>query len=530
MKKNNFDVIIIGAGASGLTAAWNLGSKYNVLCLDQGPFINLNSKKIKKWNYKNNKKFKINPNDRKLKFDYPINNSNSDIDISNYNAIGGSTIIYSGHFPRLHPSDFRTKKLDKVGADWPIKYDDLVKHYKLNDKNMNIAGLKGDPAYPDSFGNLNKPLPIELAGEKLGKAFNKLGWHWWPSYSAVSTKNTKIQKKFIKSDYFNLLHPYTSKSSVDNTYLKLINRKNVKFLSEHRVLKIKNEDKNRVGSVICKNYINNKKIEFFASIIIVACGGIGSARLLLNSKNKFYPNGLANNSGLVGKNLMLHPLLYIEGKFNEVINSHILPQGCNVFSHEFYETNKKNNFKRGYTIHVLRPEIPLNFAKYLKKIGRLNYGKNFHRDFFDNYGRTIPIAVICEDIPNKKNKVELDFKNKDSLGMPGVKVFYKIDQNTKNMFSHANKNIKKLLKLAGAKKIISTAPVRYAGWHTAGTARMGSNRNNSVVNKYGQSHDIKNLYIIDSSIFPTSGAVNPVSTIQALSLRITDVIKKKFNP
>ena len=110
MKKNNFDVIIIGAGASGITAAWNLGLKYKVLCLDQGPFINYNSKKVKKWNSNNDKKFKINPNERKLKFDYPIDNSDSDIEIANYNAIGGSTIIYSGHFPRLHPSDFRTKK------------------------------------------------------------------------------------------------------------------------------------------------------------------------------------------------------------------------------------------------------------------------------------------------------------------------------------------------------------------------------------------------------------------------------------
>ena len=105
-----------------------------MLCLDQGPFINYNSKK-KKWNSNNDKKFKINPNERKLKFDFPIDNSDSDIEIANYNAIGGSTIIYSGHFSRLHPSDFRTKKLDGVETDWPLKYDDLVKYYKLNDKN-----------------------------------------------------------------------------------------------------------------------------------------------------------------------------------------------------------------------------------------------------------------------------------------------------------------------------------------------------------------------------------------------------------
>jgi len=272
------------------------------------------------------------------------------------------------------------------------------------------------------------------------------------------------------------------------------------------------------------------KIKFLeASIIILACSGIGTPRLLLNSKNKKYINGLANTSGQIGKNLMLHPLGYAEGSFKKFLASHVGPEGCCLYSHQFYNTNKSNKFKRGYTIQVLRGQSSVDTALNEKKFDNLKFGDKFHDIFFENYGHTIPMAIICEDLPDKKNYLELNYKKKDSDGMPGIKVNYSISENTKRMLAHGISMCRIALKKAGATRIRSFGPVRDTGWHIMGTAKMGSNKKNSVVNSYGQSHDIQNLFIVDSSIFVTSSAVNPLNTMTALSLRITDFIKKNIS-
>ena len=126
----------------------------------------------------------------------------------------------------------------------------------------------------------------------------------------------------------------------------------------------------------------------------------------------------------------------------------------------------------------------------------------------------------------KKNCVELDHSIKDSSGMPGVKINYKLSENSKRMLSHGITKAKELIKKAGAKSVISFGPVKHTGWHLMGTTKMGKSRKTSVVNEFGQTHDIKNLVIADSSVFVSSGGVNPVSTLQAITLRITDEIKK----
>ncbi len=514
MNKEKTDILIIGAGASGAASAWNL-SRLNlkITCIDQGPFIkegeysfNNSLREVNKF-----KKFHIDPNVRNLKFDYPINSKNSPISIANYNAIGGATLIYSGHYPRFHPSDFKTKKCDNFGSDWLFGYNDLEKYYNLNDKMVGVSGVAGDPAYPN-IKNLLPPLDIGYSGALLAEAFNKLGWHWWPSYAAV-----RKSKKFSKG-----IRPTSNEM-----YLNKAIKNGLDIKSECRVLKIKISSNNKVNGVIYSDSKNKKKF-LKASIILLAANGIGTPRILLNSSCKNFPNGLANNSGQLGRNLMLHPLAFIEGHFNEFMATNDGPEGCSIYSHQFYQTKKNRGFKRGYTIQLLKSPGPIESFQYLKKFNKIEFGKSFFRDLFEYYGKSIPLAVICEDAPEKSNFVELDYKKKDSSGMPGVKINYKLSNNSKKMMLHGIKQCKKLFETAGAKKIISFGPVRNTGWHLVGTAKMGKSKKNSVVNKYGQCHDIKNLFIIDSSIFPSSSGVNIASTVQAVSLMISDYIKKNI--
>ena len=514
MKSDNVDILIVGAGAAGAAAAWNLSkSGYKITCLEQGPFLNSKSYSFSQsnWEQLKQKEFNMNPNIRKLKSDYPIDDSKSPISIANFNAVGGATILYSGHFPRFHPSNFKTKTLDKVGSDWPFTYKDLEPYYELNDKMMGVAGLEGDPAYPP-IPNLLPPVPLELAGETVAKSFNKLGWHWWPSYSAITTSEYKNRKK-------------GTRSTVDITYWPPAINNGVELRANCRVTKITTDNFGKVDGVIYKDQDNTEKLQK-ASLVILACNGIGTPRLLLNSTNKFFPNGLANSSGLVGKNLMLHPLGYVEGKFDNFLGSFMGPEGCCIFSHEFYETNLSRGYKRGYTIHILRGVGPLVTAFSARKFKKLSFGKNFHKNFSEHYGHSIPVAIICEDLPEIHNCVKLDYDNKDSSGMPGVKINYKLSENSKKMLSHGLSKGKEIMKKAGAKSILAFGPVRATGWHLMGTTKMGTSNKNSVVNEFGQTHDIKNLVIVDSSIFVTSAGVNPISTLQAIALKITHNIKK----
>ena len=514
MKKETADILIIGAGASGSAAAWNL-SKLNlkIVCMDQGPFIDK-----KEYSFNNkfreiNKlgKFNIDPNQRKFNSDYPINSDNSPISIANYNAIGGSTLIYSGHYPRFHPSDFKTKKIDKIGSNWLFNYYDLEKYYNLNDKMVGVSGMTGDPAYP-KIKNLLPPLDIGYSGDIIAKAFNKLGWHWWPSYAAL-----KKSKKFKKGIRPTAVEIYLNKAIKNGVIVK----------PNSRVLKIK-LSKNKIATGVI--YSNSKKERKFlkASIIILASNGVGTPRILLNSKNKDFPNGLANYSGQLGKNLMLHPLGFVEGYFDKFLGSDEGPEGCSIYSHEFYETKKNRNFKRGYTIQLLKAPGPIEAFHYLKKFNRIKFGNSFFKGLFDYFGKTVPMAIICEDTPSRNNFLQLDNKNKDSDGLPGIKINYKISENTKKMLSHGINQCKKLLKTARAKKITAFGPVKNTGWHLVGTAKMGSSKKNSVVNRFGQCHEIKNIFIVDSSIFPSSSCVNIASTVQAVSLMISDYIKKNF--
>ena len=132
------------------------------------------------------KHFATSPNRRARVTDYPINDDNSPIKIVNFNGVGGSTIMYTAHYPRLHPSDFKVKTLDSVADDWPIDYETLEPFFAENDRMMGVSGLAGDPAYPPKEPPM-PPLPLGKSGARLGKAMNQFGWHWWVSDLTIAT-------------------------------------------------------------------------------------------------------------------------------------------------------------------------------------------------------------------------------------------------------------------------------------------------------------------------------------------------------
>jgi choline dehydrogenase-like flavoprotein len=276
-------------------------------------------------------------------------------------------------------------------------------------------------------------------------------------------------------------------------------------------------------------YYDADGIEQFqsAEVVIVACNGIGTPRILLNSQSGRHPNGIANSSGQVGRNLMFHPYARIWGYFDETMDGYKGPGNC-IWSQEFYETNRDRGFVRGFTYEFSRGQGPVAAAVQGLTTGRIPWGEGHHDAYRRLFCHRTGMVAICEDLPEQHNRVTLDPVLKDSNGIPAPKIDYTLSDNSKRMLEFAVARASEILRSAGAHDVGYESPLADGGWHLMGTARMGKDPERSVVNEWGRSHDVKNLFIVDGSIFVTSAGVNPTCTIQALALYVADSIKQRL--
>jgi choline dehydrogenase-like flavoprotein len=215
----------------------------------------------------------------------------------------------------------------------------------------------------------------------------------------------------------------------------------------------------------------------------------------------------------------------VTGVFEKPLEGYKGPTGCSIISQEFYETDPSRGFVRGYSFEMLRGMGPVGTALWGMSTGRLPWGADHHAAYARVWDRTAGMVVICEDLPEEHNRVTLDPELVDGHGIPAPKIHYRLGENSERMLEHCVARGREVLEAAGAVETVAEAPLPPAGWHLMGTARMGTDPERSVVNEWGRSHDVKNLFIVDGSIFVTSGGVNPTNTIQALALYIADAIK-----
>jgi len=522
------DVLIIGAGASGAVMAASLAeTRMKILCLEQGDWIKPGEFPTngRDWEARRYGDFDISPNRRGRDTDYPVNDKNSIMKIANFNGVGGGTILFTAHYPRMHPSDFRVRTLDGVADDWPIDYWTLEPYFAENDRVTGVAGLAGDPAYPPHEPTM-PPVPLGKSGTRFAQAMNQLGWHWWPSDISIATTEYNGRAKCINLGHCTPGCAQGAKGSVDITYWPQALRARVELRTRCRVREITTNAHGMASGVV---YYDPNGVERFqpAEMVILAANGIGTPRLLLNSASPLFPDGLANSSGLVGKNLMLHPWPQVAGYVEDELDGDRGPMTV-MWSKQFYETDSSRDFVRGYTLQFNRGTGPVNEAITSMILGRLPWGRNHHRVYRELLYRRLQIGIACEDLPEEHNRVTLDPVLKDGHGIPAPKIDYTMSENTRRMMEHGIARASEILAAAGAKKIGCSRTLLNSPGHLLGTARMGLDPARSVVNEWGRCHDVKNLFIVDGSIWVTSGGVNPTSTIQALALYIADNIKKRL--
>ncbi|ROZ74997.1 GMC family oxidoreductase [Ramlibacter sp. WS9] len=525
------DVLIIGAGPSGSVAAKHLSAAgFSVVTLEQGNWPDANNfpGRGAEFELAAQKQWHPNPNVRDLPRDYPINTSSSDINPLMFAGVGGSTTLYAGHWTPFLPSDFRVRTLDGIADDWPFTYEDLLPYLEEVEREVGVSGLPGNPVYPTQSAFPTPPLPIGKVGRKAAEGFDKLGWHWWPGTNAIPSVPYNGLNACVRRGTCMTGCPEGAKSTSDITYWPHALKNGARLITGARVRKIEVDDNGMATGAV---YIdsNGRERRQNAGIVIVCANGIGTPRLLQLSKTAKFPDGLANSSGLVGKRLMMHPFSAVLGVFNDPLDSWQGPFGQMVDSFQFYESDEKRGFKRGAKWGVMPGGGPLGATSFVgTKVfagegGKVedSWGVNLHKLVERRFNHMMVYGIIGEDLPEESNRVELDPEMTDSDGIAAPKLFYKTSDNSTKMLRF---HVDRCLEAADAAGAIETQVVHQmpdTGWHLLGTCLMGNDPKKSVVNQWGQTHDIPNLYIFDGSTFPTSGGLNPTATIMSVALRQT---------
>ena len=540
------DILLIGSGAAGGPFAWYLSQVpgLSLVCLEQGDWTDRNTDEDRandeQWQrlVKAGRETDVNH----FRNGYPYDHSESYWEPVLGHNVGGATVHYAGGWSRLRASDFLLRSLTGVGDDWPIRYEDLAPYYDLNDNHVGVTGIPGNPAYPNRNVTL-LPLPGADADANPTSVFQeaayRLGWHSFPGDRAIISVPFKGRDPRNYKEAKNRADVVHWPEAVENGVV-LKTRATVREITV-------NKQGLADGAVYydADGQVHEQK----AGLVVLACNSIGTARLLLNSKSNQFSDGLANSSGLVGRGLMSHPLARVVGEFEAGDPDSVLFQtGTRVSIDEFCDMRRRGDAIGGFTFGAggfsgpvavalgTPPEsistiIPASLEQGPRPTGNtVPWGRTHHVAFQERFRRTSGSLIICSELAEEANRVELDPKLTDEFGTPAPKLIYTRSENTVKLLRYAMERGKQFMEEAGATNVTAEYDVKSAGrgaapGHYLGTARMGTDPGRSVVNQWGRAHDVRNLFIIDGSVFTTSGSHLPTSTIQTLALRTADYIK-----
>jgi choline dehydrogenase-like flavoprotein len=429
-------------------------------------------------------------------------------------GVGGGSVHWAGFTPRFHPSDFRVYSQDGVGVDWPISYEDLKPYYELLEKEIPVSG----PAYfpwGDPHGYPYGPHPMGGVGDVLMKGCSALGIRVSAGGPVAILEGSHGDRQHCIYRGFCIQGcKVGAKQSTLISHVPDAIRNGAEIRANCMVSRI-NMGKNGLVTGVTYFDPDGKERELRAKVVLVAGYAIETPRLLLNSACPGFENGLANSSGTVGKYLMVQIGNVVAGRFETPVRMYKAPP-AHALTEEFYETDPKRDFVRGFAIQTVGP-LPIAFAKQMM-VAKGAWGWGMRRVMMD-YNHWAALGVLGEILPHEDNRVELADVT-DEHGLRVAKVTFRLHDNDKKIAKFGVQKTTEILYAAGAQEVVEEP--RYA--HLVGGARMGSDPRTSVTDSFGRTHDIPNLFICDGSLLPTQGSANPGLTIQALSARIADYL------
>ena len=509
MSNEKVDVVIVGAGASGSVYASVLAKAgKKVVLLDNGPdwqLSDLISSDI--WG----RRIKPAGAPVVLEGKHPFGYTSQ----AGW-GVGGAALHYFANFPRYLPTDFKIKSEHNRAHDWPISYDDLAPFY---DKVAADIGVSGDAKAEEKWRPAGKPYPMPPmktfpSGEVWLKAAAANGVEFVANPVGMNSTEFKGRAACLYDGWCHVGCPIGALANPVVSYLGEARKAGAEVRALSTVTRVlTNQDGSRVTGVEYYDAKKEKQVQE-ASVVILAAWSAQNPRLLLNSATDKHPNGLANKNQLVGKFMMTHHIAGTWALFDEDITPHMGTIAAQYLSYDRYaKTTNPGAF--GSTFIVAGAAVKTN--DYASARGDL-FGSEL-ATFMKRAARGITrITMFGEDLPNAANRVELA-SDKDEFGMPLARLIHSFDDDAVALW---NANFETGMKIAKA----TTAKESWPGKgpvmptsHLHGGAIMGTGADNSVVDSYGQSHEIPNLWMAGPCIFPTEGASNPTYTIFAVSLR-----------
>ncbi len=562
MKTKHYNICIIGSGAGASPVAYQLSKNgFNVIVLEKGPWFKTGD--FSKDEIVSTRREVYTP--RLQDEQHVIETKNNDgkweakstystgISYWNGNMVGGSTNLMSGYFHRMKPKDF--KLLTNYGpieganiVDWPIDYDHLEPYYTKVEKAVGVSGRTVDHSTLEPRSNSSFPYPPLVENHISGwidKSANELGYTAVPVPRAILSLPEGTRNSCYYSNYCGSYGCSSdAKGSARVALLdKAIKTGNCTIFANSKVFKL---ETNGSGKITKAWYYDedNKKLNIRAEIFVVACQAVETSRLLLMSKNTEFPDGLANNSGMVGKNLIFSAGGVGSGVFRfdslqKEVAEKLKTPGLfvNRAIQHWYEIDDEEisgKKVKGGTVDFLF-EHANGISKMIRNKknsnGELIYGsslKSKMRDIFLNQ-KKLNFEVFADWLPTDNCFVSLDENIKDKWGDPVAKIRIGSHPHDIIVGSYLAKKAEKLLENMGATQIRSSISGAPPANLMAGGCRFGNDPDKTVLNSNCKAHEVENLYITDGSFMPTGGSVTYTWTIYANAFRVADIILNRLN-
>ena len=528
------DFLVIGAGSAGGVMAKELSTAgFRVVVLEQGPYLTEKDYKHDEIGYTYQAGL---TNDTKVQ---PVTFRKSEAEqakpikaIMYGRQVGGGSVHFTANYWRFHESDFDERSVfgNVPGADladWPIKYADLEPYYTKAEWDLGISGLGGANPFegPRSKPYPLPPMPVKSSGVLFDRGAKKLGLHPYPAPMAILSQPYQGRAACVHCgfcEYFGC--EMRAKSSTLVSTIPIAEKTGrCEIRPNSYVRKIETDAHGRVTGAVYFD-ANRRQIFQKAKAVVLCSNGAETARLLLMSKSKRFPQGLANSNGLVGKHLMWDNGAEALGLFEQPLNEYKSIVVTRVL-HDYYRADPKRGFYGGAGMDARFDFYPANFALRGMPGDAPKWGAEYKKMLSTYFTHSMAVLSHTSSLPQEKNSISLDPDMKDHWGLPAMRVTFNFHPDDIATMKWSLIKQVEILEAAGARKTWTSSIAmedQMPSTHLMGTCRMGNDPKLSVVDRNNRAHDIPNLLIADGSSFVTSGRQQPTATIQALAYRAAD--------